>query len=220
MNALLSKLKLIDQRKDATAPTYNEFDFSAAFDTLTVPANTSGSSILESSTPLLAIYFGAQWCPPCRAFSPKLSQFAKDNASQISVILCSADHSHVQAQQFARGKSFLVIPWSDTARSELQSYFKITSFPTLIVLDTRKQSCQVITRRWRCSLCTLLFIVVPRLTFMFVSFYRMGTIGNFYGKRTGTIGAALAIKPGRSVSPSLLLLHWGSIGICHRTHVL
>jgi thiol-disulfide isomerase/thioredoxin len=147
LNALLSKLKLIDQRKDATAPTYNEFDFSAAFDTLPVPANTSGSSILESSTPLLAIYFGAQWCPPCRAFSPKLSQFAKDNASQISVILCSADHSHVQAQQFARGKSFLVIPWTSTARSELQSYFKITSFPTLIVLDTRKQSCQVITRR-------------------------------------------------------------------------
>ena len=146
LNALLSKLKLIDQRK-ATAPTYNEFDFSAAFDTLPVPANTSGSSILESSTPLLAIYFGAQWCPPCRAFSPKLSQFAKDNASQISVILCSADHSHVQAQQFARGKSFLVIPWTSTARSELQSYFKITSFPTLIVLDTRKQSCQVITRR-------------------------------------------------------------------------
>jgi hypothetical protein len=50
--------------------------------------------------------------------------------------------------------------------------------------------------------------------------FRMGTIGNFYGKSQGSIGAALAIKPGRSVSPSLLLLHWGSIGICHRTHVL
>jgi hypothetical protein len=40
----------------------------------------------------------------------------------------------------------------------------------LIVLDTRKQSCQVITRRWRCSLCTLWSFVVPTLTFMFVFF--------------------------------------------------
>ena len=71
---ILTVLKLIDQR-NMTAVN-DEFstlnNFSAAMETIPLVPNTDGSSLFSrtSKTPLVGIYFGAQWCPPCRAFSP------------------------------------------------------------------------------------------------------------------------------------------------------
>jgi thiol-disulfide isomerase/thioredoxin len=152
---ILTVLKLIDQR-NMTAVN-DEFstlnNFSAAMETIPLVPNTDGSSLFSrtSKTPLVGIYFGAQWCPPCRAFSPQLSQFAKDNAANLSIVFCSADRSADQAAQFAKGKYFYTVPYLDNARTDLMKYFKINSFPTLVVLDTRKD-CQVVTRWGRLAI--------------------------------------------------------------------
>ena len=162
---LLSNLKLRDQRHttattattgttlEAALTTSNPFNFSAACSHLPLAANTTGSDLFAShqGTPLVAIYFGAQWCPPCRSFSPQLSAFAKENATHISVIFCSADHSVEKAQQFAKGKFFYMVPFQDTARTALLRHFNIKSFPTLIVLDTRTDL-KVVTRWGRLAI--------------------------------------------------------------------
>ena len=147
MRPILSDLRLIDQR-NTMKPAYSDV-YSAALESLPPAANVTGTRVFSSEdggTPLVGLYFGANWCPPCRSFSPQLNQFAKDNASKFSVVFVSADHTEDDAQKFAESKSFLIVPYRDAARQKLLQHFKINSFPTLVVLDTRNHECKVVTR--------------------------------------------------------------------------
>ena len=151
---LFSDLNLIDQRK-ATS-NYSDDMFAAALGTLPASANAKGSIVLsaeDGGTPFVGFYFGAKWCPPCRAFSPKLSQFAKENASNFSVVFVSADKSAEESMQFVKGKSFYVVPWKhQSSREQLMKHYNINSFPTLIVVDTRHHECKVVTRWGRMAI--------------------------------------------------------------------
>jgi len=103
-----------------------------------------------SLTPLIGFYFGASWCPPCRAFSPILSDFAKCNAPDFSVIFVSVDHSAKESEEFLKGKSFLSIPYESSVRQALLQRFAIRMFPTLVICDTRTG--KVITRWGRMAI--------------------------------------------------------------------
>eukprot|EP01052_Picozoa_sp_SAG31_P057642 SAG31_NODE_17175_length_677_cov_1.239243_1_plen_95_part_00 len=54
---------------------------------------------------VVLLYFGAGWCPPCRAFSPTLSSFALQHprASEFAVLFVSADHTEMGMKAFAEG---------------------------------------------------------------------------------------------------------------------
>ncbi|CAM9699306.1 unnamed protein product [Discosporangium mesarthrocarpum] len=75
-------------------------------DTFTVKGGvTAGREVIEGKT--LALYFSAHWCPPCRAFTPKLISLykammarAESNGSPAAVefVYVSSDKSE---QQFA-----------------------------------------------------------------------------------------------------------------------
>ena len=43
----------------------------------------------------VAVYFSAHWCPPCRAFTPKLVEFTEANRKDgnFDVVLVSSDHT-------------------------------------------------------------------------------------------------------------------------------
>lgn len=43
----------------------------------------------------VAVYFSAHWCPPCRAFTPKLVKFADDHAKsgKVAFVFLSSDRS-------------------------------------------------------------------------------------------------------------------------------
>ena len=56
---------------------------------------------------LVAVYFGAGWCPPCRQFSPILSGIAHRTAEDLAVIFVSADRSEREMQAFV-GKAFCI----------------------------------------------------------------------------------------------------------------
>ena len=114
----------------------------------TVPAR----EVLQASTPLLGFYFGAQWCPPCRAFSPVLSKFAQYNSKEFSVVFCSADRNIAQYREFLGKKHFLSVPFASSARTQLLELFNISSYPTLIVVDARSPELKVVTRWGRVAL--------------------------------------------------------------------
>lgn len=76
--------------------------------------DSTGAAVAKPpNTPIVALYFSASWCPPCRAFSPVLSDFAAKHATDITVIFVSMDNSEAEMMRFIGGKAFLAIPFSD-----------------------------------------------------------------------------------------------------------
>ena len=158
LHYILSKVSLQDNRAAAAhAPALSPVELSFTVP-IGLPAGRQppptvpATQILQGGTPLIGFYFGAQWCPPCRAFSPQLSAFAERHEEVFSVVFCSADRSDSQFRQFLGGKKFLAVPFASPARTQLLSHFKIQSFPTLIVVDTRTPELRVVTRWGRLAI--------------------------------------------------------------------
>ena len=64
---------------------------------LTLADGQTVSSDLVRSRPNVLLYFSAKWCPPCRAFTPKLVEFAKNNASDdVAIIFVSSDKTKAE----------------------------------------------------------------------------------------------------------------------------
>ncbi|CAN0141847.1 unnamed protein product [Ectocarpus sp. 8 AP-2014] len=40
---------------------------------------------------MIGVYVSAGWCPPCRAFSPVLSKWAKEHKDEFEVVFVSLD---------------------------------------------------------------------------------------------------------------------------------
>lgn len=53
----------------------------------------------------VAVYFSAHWCPPCRAFTPKLVKFVEDNRKDgnFEVVFVSSDRSKKDMLEYMSG---------------------------------------------------------------------------------------------------------------------
>ncbi|KAL3802139.1 hypothetical protein ACHAW5_000224 [Stephanodiscus triporus] len=92
---------------------------------------------------LIAIYFSASWCPPCKRFSPILVDFYNACKDDMEVVFVSSDRD-----DNSFGDYFAKMPWlamvpaytsdEQSARQmKLADMFKIQGIPTLIVLDAK-----------------------------------------------------------------------------------
>ena len=95
----------------------------------------------------LAIYYSAQWCPPCHAFTPKLVQFYnsfKVAHPDFDLIFVSEDHDENQMHDYMQE---MAMPWPAIPYSQLQhppGTFKGTGIegfanngiPDLVLIDS------------------------------------------------------------------------------------
>ncbi|XP_054825027.1 probable nucleoredoxin 1 [Prosopis cineraria] len=92
-------------------------------------------SDLVAKTVLL--YFSAHWCPPCRAFLPKLVEAyenikARDNA--LEVVFISSDRDEASFNDFFAGMPWLALPFGDSRKSFLSRKFKVPGIPMLVAI--------------------------------------------------------------------------------------
>ncbi|XP_062159040.1 probable nucleoredoxin 1 [Alnus glutinosa] len=85
----------------------------------------------------ILIYFSAHWCPPCRAFLPKLIEAyhkikAKDDA--FEVIFISSDRDQASFDEFFSGMPWLALPFGDRRKASLSRTFKVSGIPMLVAI--------------------------------------------------------------------------------------
>lgn len=87
----------------------------------------------------VALYFSAHWCPPCRAFTPKLVAFRDQHADQdFEVVFVSLDNSESERKNYIKGAkmNWLMVPGAQSPEAEaLANRFQIRGIPALIVLS-------------------------------------------------------------------------------------
>nr|TKR84447.1 hypothetical protein D5086_0000257680 [Populus alba] len=85
----------------------------------------------------ILLYFSAQWCPPCRAFLPKLIEAyhtikRKDNA--FEVIFISSDRDQSTFDEFYSEMPWLALPFGDERKQILSRKFKIKGIPAAVAI--------------------------------------------------------------------------------------
>lgn len=68
----------------------------------------------------VAVYFSAHWCPPCRAFTPKLVSFVEENRKDgnFEVVFVSSDQNKEKMHEYMKGAK---MNWGGVHNQELQS---------------------------------------------------------------------------------------------------
>ena len=102
-----------------------------------------GKSTVETASldqaPVIALYFSAHWCPPCKMFTPKLRQFYNEvnaTSKKLEIVWISADEDEEEFNEYFEEMPWLSMPFEPTElREEVSEKFDIASIPQLIILN-------------------------------------------------------------------------------------
>ncbi|CBJ26110.1 conserved unknown protein [Ectocarpus siliculosus] len=85
---------------------------------------------------MIGVYVSAGWCPPCRAFSPLLSKWAKEHKNEFEVVFVSLDKSEQAMRDYITGKGFVRLPFEpESDRHRAAESFGVQALPTLVVVN-------------------------------------------------------------------------------------
>ncbi|XP_028400431.1 nucleoredoxin-like [Dendronephthya gigantea] len=107
--------------------------------------NKEGQSIslgrVQGKGKVIALYFSAHWCPPCRNFTPKLASFYESlkqgqNGSRFELLFLSSDKNEEEFSKYLDQMPWYALPYSKrNEKAKLSKYFRVSGIPTLIFLD-------------------------------------------------------------------------------------
>eukprot|EP01116_Phalansterium_solitarium_P003545 TRINITY_DN14363_c0_g1_i1.p2 TRINITY_DN14363_c0_g1~~TRINITY_DN14363_c0_g1_i1.p2 ORF type:complete len:417 (-),score=158.92 TRINITY_DN14363_c0_g1_i1:98-1348(-) len=107
-------------------------------------ADNSGKSVSTSSLKDLdafAFYFSAHWCPPCRAFTPKLVEtYKKLKAAnkKFEVVFVSGDNDPNQFKKYFAEMPWLAVDYDDDeTKQTLNERYGIEGIPALVLVDAK-----------------------------------------------------------------------------------
>ena len=94
----------------------------------------------------LMLYFSAHWCPPCRAFTPKLSEAytslkKSEKADDFELIFISSDKDDSSFQEYFDTMTFCALPFEyREAKAQLGKLFDVSGIPQLIMLGPQDKN--------------------------------------------------------------------------------
>ena len=102
--------------------------------------NKNGVVLSEDvmSNKVVAVYFSAHWCPPCRAFTPMLLNFydnLKEMGTSLEIIFVSSDNDKNSFDEYYGTMHWLAVPFGDDRIEKLNSAANVQGIPTLIFVD-------------------------------------------------------------------------------------
>ncbi|KAB2037855.1 hypothetical protein ES319_D03G104900v1 [Gossypium barbadense] len=86
----------------------------------------------------VGLYFGAHWCPPCRAFTAQLveayNQLLSSRGDCFEVVLVSSDRDQKEFDVNISSMPWLALPFEDRTRQDLCRIFNIKAIPALVLI--------------------------------------------------------------------------------------
>ncbi|MCC5849831.1 MAG: redoxin family protein [Verrucomicrobia bacterium] len=88
---------------------------------------------------IVALYFSAGWCPPCRAFTPSLVEFRNKHSDEFEVVFVSSDRTEEAMKKYMADykMDFLAVKYDAPQRPALGRNFEVRGIPTLVILDDK-----------------------------------------------------------------------------------
>jgi len=90
---------------------------------------------------VLAFYFSAHWCGPCRSFTPQLVSFynkLKEDGKKFEVIFVSADKDDKAFTSYFQEMPWLAIDFADDEKKDaFNQLFEVDGIPTLVLIDPK-----------------------------------------------------------------------------------
>jgi len=102
-----------------------------------VDANGNKVELSSLEGKVIGLYFSAEWCPPCRAFTPDLVRAASGSSNDFAVVFVSSDRSAADQTKYMKGyrMKWPAIPYDSEKRRELSGRFNIRGIPALVIID-------------------------------------------------------------------------------------
>jgi len=130
-------------REIAKEPETDAAPASQAFVTLFGETLLSKHGEVSTTTALagsavIAIYFSAHWCPPCRGFTPQLAKAYKEalKSKGMQVVFVSSDRSESDFKSYYKEMPWLAVPFARSdVKDALSKKFKVQGIPSLVILD-------------------------------------------------------------------------------------
>ncbi|KAI3812473.1 hypothetical protein L1987_17183 [Smallanthus sonchifolius] len=97
----------------------------------------------------ILLYFSAHWCPPCRAFTPKLVETYNEIKSKhdaFEVIFISSDRDQASYDEYYATMPWLALPYNDKRKQSLSRIFKVSGIPLLAALGPTGKTITTETR--------------------------------------------------------------------------
>jgi len=86
---------------------------------------------------VVALYFSAHWCPPCRQFTPVLKDFYEElEGEDFEIVFVSFDRSKEDLKSYVDEShgDWYFIPYGDPQIQELASKYGVSGIPALVVI--------------------------------------------------------------------------------------
>eukprot|EP01026_Neomeris_dumetosa_P007374 TRINITY_DN1227_c0_g1_i4.p1 TRINITY_DN1227_c0_g1~~TRINITY_DN1227_c0_g1_i4.p1 ORF type:complete len:431 (-),score=78.61 TRINITY_DN1227_c0_g1_i4:452-1744(-) len=103
---------------------------------------------------IVALYFSAHWCPPCKGFTPRLANFynqfkaSHERAGDFEIVFVSSDKDEEGYNEYFAQMPWLGLPFANRkAKTELSVKFRISGIPALVILDG--ETGKIITKKGR-----------------------------------------------------------------------
>ena len=92
---------------------------------------------------VVALYFSAGWCPPCKGFTPqfrKVYEHAKSKNRALDVVFVSGDRDENSFREYFGKMPWHALPFADRQRQQqLSANFGIRGIPSIVLLSSSGQ---------------------------------------------------------------------------------
>lgn len=112
-----------------------DFDWKTRFTEGLVDADGKAVDIATLKGKVVGVYHSAHWCPPCRAFTPKLVAFANAHKDKFAVVFVSNDRDAAAMSSYMKEAKmpWAAVPFRSKSGQRNASENGIQGIPTLIV---------------------------------------------------------------------------------------